>query len=1104
MFIPKRLIIKPNSRTAQRTQEIIARTRKYNPDVEIQEMNEQKFTYPVSSPYEKFRYMKDSAIISNRSESFIRTFDSPGNIVEHLVTILNLSWMCAFNCQYCYLQTNQTPEHYFYTNFDDAEREIAVASVAHTIILTLWTHLSTYFKKPLLKLPDRFKEVSDWLRERFAQGQITYKDGATNFYYLYQEEIVKQLNDNNQSFKIDLNTFKKELSSINNWYDLNSKYVLKLTASEFNDLLAVDHLTGHSQFLMQMVGKYPTTRYSIRTKSSYVEELLKYPGYNRVEMQVTMNTAHAINQFEHGTASIDERIHAAKKIQEANGFKLKIILEPMLTYPEHLGEYQQLIRTILKELNPSKIESITLGSLRYNAQLKSMMQLHFPETTLLNDNHKVVPFDKPDTKYRYFPEVRQELYSTLFQEIKKIHDIPIELGSETPALWDALSLDKIAPIITSVYQPSQPLQSINMQNNTEEQNLTQKNDSEQDETLPNANNDVIQSRNILICEKAISLYHEYINSTEFAILDNTLQQMREEVIHDGEVVEEINGWKNVDSHTLKELRSPQFEYQPAKILGLITQVDVAQPLILPPNDNEAIFSFQIQDTNGDSIRTLRIAKSSIKHDIDLLYNNREQCLILGGIVPVRFRTGKSEYRFYPTDIERNVSAYDLVSERPSRQNEESFSVTVGDKVLGIPSDHPSLFISQKTELNEILYHIKSTLVSNLGIQGLEKAIQLDRCIEFMILQAFSQHKDQQFFHKLHSLVIGPPNVGKSYLTAIAKILNPISQEISSNSLKFTSAGLVGTVKPRSNKNISEPGILPQNHQGVVCIQEFHDIRRKKRQEICGLFVRLMEEGQVIDSTSANTIHKSETALHIDMNRYSQINPTVPYNSFSDIDIPMNMLARFDFIMEIPRDSQRQDEITHQMAQEIKRMGPSNNQTTQNKWMTDLQILVAFLRTEYDRVKIPDDVGNYIDQKVSEIISKMRNSNVVSHHVQDFQLRLVRSIFKLVKAIACANASYTARTQYVDYALTFVQPKIQFIASIDTTQTNSVKPTINDKPSRHSLIRQNFSDKDFTIKDILEFLHDQMEGEIDARTVQRDLNELGGKTKNKKKGIWSLS
>ena len=178
LFAPKRLIIKPQSKHSLITNQIIERTRRYNPTVAVEYLKGKDFTYPVDSPREKFLYMKESVIISERAESFIRTFDSPGNIVESLTTVLNLSWMCANRCEFCYLQTNQTPEHYFYTNLRDAEHEIASSRAAHAAILTLWTHLSDYFGQRLMKLPDRFKETADWIRDYYVRARVTIELGC--------------------------------------------------------------------------------------------------------------------------------------------------------------------------------------------------------------------------------------------------------------------------------------------------------------------------------------------------------------------------------------------------------------------------------------------------------------------------------------------------------------------------------------------------------------------------------------------------------------------------------------------------------------------------------------------------------------------------------------------------------------------------------------------------------------------------------------------------------------------------------------------------------------------------------------------------------------
>jgi len=56
------------------------------------------------------------------------------------------------------------------------------------------------------------------------------------------------------------------------------------------------------------------------------------------------------------------------------------------------------------------------------------------------------------------------------------------------------------------------------------------------------------------------------------------------------------------------------------------------------------------------------------------------------------------------------------------------------------------------------------------------------------------------------------------------------------------------------------------------------------QVICIILSKVMEDGEVIDSTSAMTTHKAVTSIHIDMNRMSQVYGNVTPGSFDDLGI----------------------------------------------------------------------------------------------------------------------------------------------------------------------------------------------------------------------------
>ena len=92
---------------------------------------------------------------------------------------------------------------------------------------------------------------------------------------------------------------------------------------------------------------------------------------------------------------------------------------------------------------------------------------------------------------------------------------------------------------------------------------------------------------------------------------------------------------------------------------------------------------------------------------------------------------------------------------------------------------------------------------------------------------------------------------------------------------------------------------------------------------------MMEEGQVLESTTGDTIHPTETALLLDMNRYSQIDPSHTSQLISDIDIPVNMLARFDYIVEIPRNEARRYGNGSDMTENFGVMGGTRRQAPNN-------------------------------------------------------------------------------------------------------------------------------------------------------------------------------
>jgi DNA repair photolyase len=1116
MFIPKRIYVKRQSRYDTKTRDIIARVKKCNPTVEIINMEPGSFKYPVRSPRDKFLHMKESIIISRRVAPFITTFASPGDIVEDLTTVLNLGWMCAASCEFCYLQTNQTPEHYVYSNIAEAEKYIRVAPVAHAAIQTIWTQISYSLKRALIKIPEGLFETSDELRVRFAAAGINTDSEAVDFYYSHQEWIYNLLQKNSKEYRVSYKEkFFVDRDTIKRWFAENRKYRVLLTCSEFIDLFATDHLTGQANFLMSMVPKYPEVGYKIRTKSAYVDEIIKHDGQGRVQIQMNFNTDHAINTFEHGTASLDERLAAAIKVQQAKGFRLRVIIEPMVYYDGYEQDYKKLIKKIFTSLDPTRIDGVAIGSVRYTKQLKAMVEMHFPKTLLFRKDQKFGEPEKMDKRFRYDEKTRISLYSKAFKEIKKYTDSPVKLGAENPSIWDALGFKKEIAIGQSILQydgvPIPHIDTTDMKKKTtskakvarrvvkqqpEPVNVVDDEDESTDFDSPM----VSASSRAMIAYAALSQKNIGVNIEKLYASELELNGLVKEVPQEDGDVYVRDLWPGIEPTAMRDIGREENYWIPMRIAGRIAEITNAEPVKLDDGQYATIFTLSIDNGRGKSIATLPIPLTSLKENVQSLHENHKQCMFHGCVVPVFNSKGKGDFKFFLHEIRTNVKASDLLDEKPSGKDRGTFRYRIGSDLHGIPEDHPYWVVSDHKDFKQRMSHIKSELAKHLNIKALESATQLDRCIEFMVLQALSQGKDV-FSLKLHSLVIGPPNVGKGYLTKIALVLNPVGQEVSSSSAKVTAAGMIGSVKARPGKNVSLPGILPSNSGGVVCIQEFHDIVGNKRKEICGVFTRFMEEGQVIDSTSAYRIHEAKTSLHIDQNRYSQIqgDRKAEFNTYSDIAIPMNVLSRFDFIMEIPNDAVRQDEVAGAMG--ISSLGEQQDEWQALEWERRLKMLIAFLRSETRGVTFSDEINEYIMKRVTELLDHVKEYSLYSKAIQDIQLRFVRSVYKIVKTIACLDTQRDATKAHVDYALSFVTHKLEFITHIKPEDIAEEILDGNDSAARQKIISKEFKGKQFTVIDVMKFLKGKVSAEVSDKTIRRDLGEIGAKTV--KKGIWSL-
>jgi spore photoproduct lyase len=146
----------------------------------------------------------------------------------------------------------------------------------------------------------------------------------------------------------------------------------------------------------------------LKTKSANVDHILNIDHNGRTVMAWSLNPDSLIKEIEFYTPSLNERLKAAKKAQEA-GYKLAFHFDPIVYYDNWQQEYKALIEKLLAIIEPDNIAWISLGTFRYSQGLKEIIQKRFPEDNLT----RAEMVRCRDTKMRYVRKIRQDMYTKM-------------------------------------------------------------------------------------------------------------------------------------------------------------------------------------------------------------------------------------------------------------------------------------------------------------------------------------------------------------------------------------------------------------------------------------------------------------------------------------------------------------------------------------------------------------------------------------------------------------------------------------------------------------------------------------------------------------------
>ena len=235
---------------------------------------------------------------------------------------------------------------------------------------------------------------------------------------------------NQPSLRIYTN-LHEELEIIGDYIDKAQDKIFRIGTGEFTDSLALDDLTGWTEFLLPFFSRRRNCILELKTKVSSVQSLLKSKFREGIVIAWSLNTPHVIAREEHRTASLEERILAARECQQ-EGFLVAFHFDPLINSSKWQEGLDGALELLERFIDPKSVIWISLGSFRYMPSLKWAIKRRFPQTKIF-DGEFVTGLDG---KFRYFKPIRIEMYSNLSERLKKWYeDLGIYLCMESADVW---------------------------------------------------------------------------------------------------------------------------------------------------------------------------------------------------------------------------------------------------------------------------------------------------------------------------------------------------------------------------------------------------------------------------------------------------------------------------------------------------------------------------------------------------------------------------------------------------------------------------------------------------------------------------------------------
>ena len=222
--------------------------------------------------------------------------------------------------------------------------------------------------------------------------------------------------------------FREKLDAIN----LDPDRYYHIGTGQSSDALMWGNKHNILEDMFWFARKWPRALVEFKTKSRNISYLLETEVPGNVVCSWSLNPDTVINNEEHHTASLEQRIGAARAVADKN-IRVAFHLHPMLHFQGWEQEYARLVDRIMASFSADEIVFISFGALTFPRPIIGKIRSYGIHSKI-SQTEMVA---NPEGKLTYPENIKVALFSHVYNRFTAWHDrVFFYLCMEDPVFWD--------------------------------------------------------------------------------------------------------------------------------------------------------------------------------------------------------------------------------------------------------------------------------------------------------------------------------------------------------------------------------------------------------------------------------------------------------------------------------------------------------------------------------------------------------------------------------------------------------------------------------------------------------------------------------------------